>query len=273
MAIRLPFCRSISFTSFSLLKLMWLRKSMPSERIWPFCDELAAVAHCFPALPTRREERALIHNLESKPKSDKRDCFENKKTDKQEFAELQEGKPHQMPGTGSNAQSLIQLWEAQSWRHCLAFTTTPWGHRVLKLKDTHSYLEDTTQISDSRPLHPVCLYLSQIWRTVACLWCCNTRHSPLASQVTLLTISRGMVVKSLVWIQLQPSIHLLGGSWSTAFQTCDAWLTLRSLQALKDGSLKPFHSQERLHTWLLHLLYPKYPFCQSASAEVFSLAN
>ncbi len=172
----------------------------------------------------------------------------------------------------SNAQSLIQLWEAQSWKHCLAFTKHHDVIEFLKLKDTPSYLEDTTRISD-RPLHPVCLYLSQIWRTVACLLCCNTRYSPLASQVTLLTISRGTVVKSFVWIQLQPSIHLLGGSWSTAFQACDAWLALRLLQALKDGSLKPFHSQVCLHTWLLHLLYPKCPFCQSASAEVFSLTN
>lgn len=104
---------------FFLLKIMWLRKSVPSEHPWPFSDELAVVAHWFPVLLTRQEERALIHNLESRPKSDERDCFENKKTDKQEFAEPQKGKPHQMPGTGSNAQSLIQLWEAHSWRQCL----------------------------------------------------------------------------------------------------------------------------------------------------------
>lgn len=108
MAIRLPFYRRISFPSFSQLKLMWLRKSVPSKRIWPFSDELAAVAHCFPALPARREQHALIHNLESRPKSDERDCFENKKTDKQEFAEPQDGKPHQMPGKRSEPHPALR---------------------------------------------------------------------------------------------------------------------------------------------------------------------
>lgn len=109
--------------------------------LWPFSDELAAVAHCFPALSTRREEHALIHNLQSRPKSDKRSCFENKKTDKQKFAEPREGKQRQMAGAHSDAQSFMQ-------RHCL--TLRGYEVREPPSEDTQSHVyctENTTEIS------------------------------------------------------------------------------------------------------------------------------
>lgn len=144
--------------NFFLLKIMWLRKSVPSKCAWPFSDELAVVAHWFPVLPTRQEERALIHNLESRPKSDERDCFENKKTNNSSLNRRKENY--------TKCQALAQMLRASSSSErpiaegsAFLHNNIIWGHRVLMLK-RHSFISGGHHSHIGQKTSSPCLPLS-----------------------------------------------------------------------------------------------------------------